>query len=126
MNRQQIEEIQDAIELIFGVTIDPKNPTEIRSKLTELSTLIGNSSMCRTYAKQILDVARGKWLRQHHEKMKDMKPTQSKEFINTSTPEEQLLFNRCTNNHEGLKRSSEILISILSHHKAEMQLSDYQ
>lgn len=126
MNQQEIELVQDNIETILTVSVDPANPTEIKAKLTEISSYIGNATISMTAAKRILLTVRGEWVRQHTEKIKSMTPTQSKEFINTAVIDEQMLLARCENNYEALKRSGDMLISVLSHFKEEMKLSGYQ
>lgn len=120
MRIEDIELIQNNIESVLQSSVDPENPTEIRSKLTEISTLIGNAVLCVTASKRIMIVKRGEWLRQHTEKIKGMTPTQSKEYVNTAVIDEQMLYARCENNYDALKKSGDMLISVLSHHKTEM------
>lgn len=126
MRLQDIELVQDNIETTLQLTVDPENPAEVRAKLTEISTLIGNAVMCVTASKRIMITRRAEWLRQHAEKIKDMSPTQSKEYVNTAVIDEQMLYSRCENNYDALKKSGDMLVSVLSHHKVEMQLSQYQ
>lgn len=121
MNIEHLQMIQDNIETMLTTSVDPTKPEEIRAKLTEISTLIGNAVMCVTEAKRRLISRKGEWLRKHHDKIKDMKPTQAKEFVNTALIDDEILFSRCESNYDALKKSGDLLQSVLSHHKAEMQ-----
>jgi hypothetical protein len=122
MNRHQIEKAQDNIEAVLASPVDPENGHDVKAKLARLSDLLVVGSNCVTHATNIQLQKRGSWLRQHFEKISDMKPTIAKEFVNTGCIDEDILVVRCENNYKSLSKCSDDLITILSYLKAEMSL----
>jgi len=122
MTKAQIEKAQDNIEAILGSPVNPDNGHDVKAKLARLSELLVVGSNCVTHATNLQLQKRGIWLRQHFEKISEMKPTMAKEFVNTGCIDEDILVIRCENNYKSLCKCSDDLITILSYLKAEMSL----
>lgn len=121
MNRVEIEAIQDQIESVLKREVDHTYHLDIMHKLSQISSLMGSGAECMAEAKRIELNRRGAWLRQHQEKISEMKPSVAKEFVNTSCIDEQVLTLRCDRNYSALCHAGEILRSVLSMIKSDMQ-----
>ena len=122
MNRQQIEKAQEQIETILSYPVDPNDGHDVKSKLAKLSDFMVVGSNCVTHATRLYRTLHGEWLRQHMDKINDMKPSVAKNFIDTALVDQQILVVRCENNYKSLSKCSDDLITILSYLKAEMSL----
>jgi hypothetical protein len=122
MNRQQIEKSQEIIESVLLSPVNPDDGHDVKAKLARLSELLVTGSNCVTHATKLQLEKRGAWLRQHFEKISEMKPTMAKEFVNTGCIDEDILVVRCENNYKSLTKASDNLVTILSYLKAEMAL----
>ncbi len=121
MNREEIEKVQDHIESVLKREVDHTYHLDVMHKLSQISSLMGSGAECMAEAKRIELTRRGAWLRQHEEKVATMKPSVAKEFVNTSCIDEQILSLRCDRNYSALTHSGEILRSVLSMIKSDMQ-----
>lgn len=124
MNREEIERIQDHIESVLKRDVDHTYHLDVMHKLTQISSLMGSGSNCMAESKRIELTRRGQYLRQHEERISQMKPSVAKEFVNTSCIDEQILSLRCDRNYSALCHSAEILRSVLSMIKSDMQMSN--
>jgi hypothetical protein len=122
MNRQQIEKSQEIIESVLLSPVNPDDGHDVKAKLARLSELLVTGSNCVTQATKLQLEKRGAWLRQHFEKISEMKPTMAKEFVNTGCIDEDILVVRCENNYKSLTKASDNLVTILSYLKAEMSI----
>jgi hypothetical protein len=121
MTSEEIEKIQDQIENVLKREVDHTYHLDVSHKLTQIAALLGAGSNCMAEAKRIELVTRGKYLRQHQEKINAMKPSVAKEFVNTSCIDEQILSLKCDRNYSALCHAGEILRSVLSMIKSDMQ-----
>lgn len=124
MSREEIEKIQDHIESVLKRDVDHTYHLDVSHKLTQISSLLGLGSNSMTEAKRIELTTRGAWLRQHKETINEMKPSVAKEYVNTSCIDEQILSLRCDRNYNALCHAGEILRSVLSMIKSDMQMSN--
>jgi hypothetical protein len=122
MNRQQIEKSQEIIESVLASPVNPDDGHDVKAKLARLSELLVTGSNCVTHATKLKLERRFAWLRQHFEKISEMKPTMAKEFVNTGCIDEDILVVRCENNYKSLTKASDNLVTILSYLKAEMSI----
>jgi tRNA G18 (ribose-2'-O)-methylase SpoU len=122
VNRQNIEKSQEIIESVLASPVNPDDGHDVKAKLARLSELLVVGSNCVTHATRIHRQLHGEWLRQHMDKINEMKPSVAKHFVDTALVDEQILVVRCENNYKSLCKCSDDLITILSYLKAEMAL----
>lgn len=122
MTKNQIESLQDSIESVLCENIDPEDGHLVKAQLAEASRLLVISTNCITAAKNIYLSTHAAWLRQHMDKIAEMKPSVAKLFTDTAVVDEQILLVRCEQNYKNLCRYSDNLVTILSYLKAEMSI----
>lgn len=122
MTKETIEKLQGQIESVLASPVNPEDGHDVKAKLAKLSELLVVGSNCVTQATRIHRQLHGEWLRQHMDKINEMKPSVAKHFVDTALVDEQILVVRCENNYKSLCKCSDDLITILSYLKAEMSL----
>ena len=122
MTKETIEKLQGQIESVLSASVHPEDGNAIKTKLESLSTYLGTGAGCITESKRLMLIKRKEWLRAHVERIKDMSPSIVKEYVNTATVDEEILFTRCERNYSAITHSIEALRSLLSILKAEMSL----
>jgi len=120
MTRQQIETIQKSLEDELASPVNADNPDAVKHKLERLTTFLGTGAQCKTQSHDIFKRAKGQWLRQHIDKISDMKPSVCKQFIDTGVVDEETLYLRCYDNYSATCKAVEALRSILSLIKTEI------
>jgi hypothetical protein len=120
MTRQQIETIQKSLEDELASPVNADDGTAVRNKLERLTTFLGTGAQCIAQSHDLLKRTKGAWLRQHIDKISDMKPSVAKEFINTGVIDEETLYVRCDRNYSATCKAVEALRSILSLIKTEI------
>lgn len=120
MNKEQIESLQTQLEDCLGGSVNPDDSYAIRNKLENLSTMLGTGAACITQSKRLFKEKRGLWLRQHMERIAEMKPSVAKEFVDTSCIDEEILLVRCERNYSAITHSIDALRSLLSILKIEL------
>lgn len=123
MSKEQIEEMQDQIESVLRREVDHTYHMDVMHKLSQISALMGTGSSCIAESKRIELQKRGEWLRKFRDEISEMKPSVAKEFVNTACIDEQILSIRCDRNYSALTHSGEMLRSVLSTIKSDMQLN---
>ena len=124
MTRQEIERIQDQIESVLKREVDHTYHLDVMHKLAQISSLMGSGAQCIAEAKRIELTKRGEWLRKFRDEIHEMKPSVAKEFVNTACIDEQILSVRCDRNYSALTHSGEMLRSVLSMIKSDMQFNN--
>lgn len=122
MTKQEIEVMQDQIESVLKREVDHTFHLDISHKLAQIATLLASGSICIAESKKIELNRRGEWLRKYKDEINEMKPSVAKEFINTSCIDEQILSIRCDRNYSALLHAGEMLRSVLSMVKADIQM----
>jgi hypothetical protein len=122
MTKQQIELIQEQLEVELAASVNADDPQAVKNKLERLTTYLGTGAQCISQSHDLLKRTKGAWLRQHIEKISDMKPSVAKEFINTGVIDEETLYVRCDRNYSATCKAVEALRSILSLLKTEISL----
>ena len=122
MNKEQIEKLQGQIESVLAASVDPEDGHLVKAQLADASRLLVTSTNCITAAKNIYLSTHAAWLRQHMEKIAEMKPSVAKLYTDTAVVDEQILLTRCEANYKNLCRYSDNLVTILSYLKAEMSI----
>jgi hypothetical protein len=120
MTRQQIETIQKSLEDELASPVNADNPDAVKHKLERLTTYLGTGAQCIAQSHDLLKRTKGAWLRQHIDKISDMKPSVAKEFINTGVIDEETLYIRCDRNYSATCKAVEAIRSILSLIKTEI------
>lgn len=124
MKKEQIEEMQDQIESVLQREVDHTYHLDVSHKLAQISTLLASGSICIASSKRLELHTRGKWLRQYRDEISEMKPSVAKEFVNTACIDEQILTIRCERNYSALLHAGEMLRSVLSMIKSDMQMAN--
>jgi hypothetical protein len=120
MTRQQIETIQKSLEDELASPVNADDPNAVKNKLERLTTFLGTGAQCIAQSHDLLKRTKGAWLRQHIDKISDMKPSVAKEFINTGVIDEETLYVRCDRNYSATCKAVEAIRSILSLIKTEI------
>jgi hypothetical protein len=120
MTRQQIETIQKSLEDELASPVNADDSKAVMYKIERLTTYLGTGAQCITQAKRIWMETRKSWLRQHMEAIGKMKPSVAREYVNTGTVDEEILWTRCDRNYSATCKAVEALRSILSLIKTEI------
>jgi hypothetical protein len=124
MSAEEISVMQDQIESILKREVDHTFHLDISHKLAQISTLLASGSICIAESKRMELTKRGEWLRKYRDEINDMKPSVAKEFVNTACIDEQILTIRCDRNYSALLHAGEMLRSVLSMIKADIQMQN--
>lgn len=124
MTKQQIEQIQDSLERELATEVNADDPQAVKMKLERLSTYLGTGAQCIAQSNRLFKETKGAWLRQHIDKISDMKPSVAKEYINTGCLDAETLYVRCDRNYSACTKAVEALRSILSILKAEINFTN--
>lgn len=130
MTKDQILIVQAQIQQAVNRPVDIANPTDVMNKLNELSVLLSTGSTCIAHAKALLLKARKETLDKIYlakEADKELKyslsPSVVKQFVETRTIDEEVLFTMCDRNYSALVHAGDFIRSLLSTIKEEMRIS---
>ena len=84
MTKETIEKLQGRIEDVLAASVNPEDGHDVKAKLAKLSELLVVGSNCVTQATRIHRQLHGEWLRQHMDKINEMKPSVAKHFVDTA------------------------------------------
>jgi hypothetical protein len=124
MSAEEIKALQEQIESVLSRDVDHTYHLDVSHKLAQISTLLASGSICIAESKRIELTTRGQWLRKYKDEINEMKPSVAKEFVNTACIDEQILSLRCDRNYSALLHAGEMLRSVLSMIKADIQLQN--
>jgi hypothetical protein len=123
MTKEEITKVQEEIEAVICIRGNVHDHNDMMERLTQITALLGNCARCISESKRIELEIRGRWLREHQERINLMKPSVAKEFVNTACVDEQILSLRCDRNYSALTKAGENFRTILSTIKTEMQMN---
>ena len=130
MTLDQIRDSQRLIEACVSRKVDINNPSDVMTKLEEISCLLSTGASCIAYSKNLLLHARKTVLdniylakESDKELKKALAPSVVSKFVETRTIDAETLHTICERNYSSLVHAGDYLRSILSTIKEELKAS---